>query len=263
MRRFVIACLLALAAGVAASASADAPRARLRSFVCQQALDPAARAISVTAVMRPLPGTAKLAMRFELLKRAKRYGHWTSVAGTGLRSWLTPPRSDPALGSRPGDVWVLKHPVVTLAAPDFYRFRVTFRWSDAASHTIGRAVRVSAVCFQPELRPDLVVQRVTIAPLAPGQDRYRADIRNAGKTAAGSFEVQLADGSTVQNHTVVRLAANRTTQVSFKAPACSAGHSVTVTADPGNVLDDADRGNNSLTVACPAAQTSWRLHGAR
>jgi hypothetical protein len=68
MRRFVVAGMVALVAGsgAVALATADPPRARLTSFVCQTALDPAERAISVTAVMRPLPRTGKMAMRFQL-----------------------------------------------------------------------------------------------------------------------------------------------------------------------------------------------------
>ncbi len=149
--------LVALAggSGAVALAMADAPRARLTSYLCQTALDPAERAISVTAVMRPVSGTGKMAMRFQLIKRTHRYSRPVALAGTDLNSWLTP--KNPTLGSRPGDRWVVKHPVVDLAGPDFYRFKVAFRWSDASGHVIGRAVRSSPLCFQPERRPDLEV----------------------------------------------------------------------------------------------------------
>ena len=71
--------------------------------------------MSVTAVMRPVPGTTKLAMRFELLSRRHRSGGAVSITAHGLGNWITP--DDRTLGQRPGDVWIVDHPVVDLDAP--------------------------------------------------------------------------------------------------------------------------------------------------
>src|SRR5438270_7459015 len=157
MRRSALICFLTLVGASAASAASpgvDPAPVKLRGFVCQSALDPGSRATSVTAAMRPQPGTQKLAMRFELLKQNRRHGRAISLTGSKLKTWLTPLPKDPTLGTLPTDKWIVKHPVVDLAAPAFYRFKVTFRWSGAGGQVIGRAVRFSPVCFQPELRPD-------------------------------------------------------------------------------------------------------------
>jgi hypothetical protein len=254
MRRFAIACIVALAAGLSASASARTQAAHLRGFVCQQALDPAARAVSVSAVMQTLPGTQKLAMRFELLRRTRRKGRPVSLSGRKLKTWITPrpSSSSPALGSRPGDRWIVKHPVVDLAGPFYYQFRVTFRWTGANDQPIARAVRTSPICFQPEPRADLRVQDVKVTPVSgqPGVDQYVAEIINAGRTASGRFDVEFSDGATDQTTTVPQLLARRATRVTFEAAACSAAAPATITADPTGMVDDADPSNNSMTVSC-------------
>jgi hypothetical protein len=257
MRRFVIAGLIALAAvsaTVATAATADGPSARLRGFVCQTALDPASRGMSITAVMRPLPATMKLAMRFELLKRTKRWGRSVSLSGSGLKTWITP--KDPTLGREPGDKWVVKHPVVDLAAPAYYRFKVTFRWTGANGHVIGKTVRESPLCFQPELRADVEVTGIQVVPVLgnPGLDRYLGTIRNAGRTASGPFRVEFTDGPdgpwSPQFKSISQLLPHHQTMVSFKGPVCSAAAPATITADPDHQVDDANPSNNSMQTTC-------------
>jgi hypothetical protein len=262
MRRFVVAGLVALVAGSGAVALAAAvpPRARLTSFVCQTALDPAERAISVTAVMRPLPGTGKMAMRFQLLKRTKRFSRPVALTGSDLNSWLTP--KNPTLGSRPGDRWVVKHPVVDLAGPDFYRFKVAFRWSDSSGKVIGTAVRTTRLCFEPERRADLEVLGIQVAALAgdPGFDSYHAVIRNTGKTASGPFQVQFSDGvpADTMTKTVPQVPPHHQRVAYFKAPACSASAPATITADPDHLVDVSSRTNSSMMTTCASAVPSLR-----
>ncbi len=258
----MVAGLIALVAGsgAVALAMADSPRTRLTSFVCQTALDPAERAVSVTAVMRPIPGTGKMAMRFQLLKRTKRFSRPVALAGSDLNSWLTP--KNPTLGSRPGDRWVVKHPVVDLAGPDFYRFKVAFRWSDVSGHVIGTAVRATRLCFQPERRADLEVVAIQVAPLVsdPGFDSYHAAIRNTGKTASGPFQVQFSDGVSEDTmiRTVQQLPPHHQRVVYFKAPACSAVTPATITADPEHLVDVSSRTNSSMMTTCASATPSLR-----
>jgi hypothetical protein len=260
MRRVALASLLALVAGSAAGAAAmapvPAPNARLTSFVCQKARDPAERAVSITAVMRPVPGTMKMAMRFELLKRARRRSRPVALTGTDLGTWLTPTK-DPTLGSRPGDRWVVNHPVTDLAGPAFYRFSVAFRWTDASSHVIGRAVRTSPLCFQPERRADIQVVAINVTPVAgsSGSDAYVAHIRNTGKTATGPFQVELSDGvpaNTVYK-SVAQVLPHHQRGVYFRAPACSAAAPVTITADPTQQVDVSSRSHSSMTTTCASA----------
>src|SRR5947209_6053947 len=102
-----------LAGGLCAGASAAGnppPRAQLRQFICQTGMDPASRAVSVTAVMRPLPGTRRMALRFQLLWSRRQAGPFRPVRGGDLGSWIAPANS--TLGQQPGDVWILNKQVV-------------------------------------------------------------------------------------------------------------------------------------------------------
>ena len=114
----------------AAPAAAEAPRAELSNFFCQTAWSPLNRQISVTAVMRPEPGTERMELRFELLRRLPGYRRFEPVRGGDLGKWIHP--NDPTLGQRTADVWKLQKQVAELYAPAVYRFRVTFRWIFAA-----------------------------------------------------------------------------------------------------------------------------------
>lgn len=263
VKRLIASCLivgiagLASVAGPAIATGASPPRARLKAFVCQHALDPAARAVSVTAVMRPLAGTRKMALRFQLLRTPGSRGPVSAVKGGDLGAWVSP--ATRTLGRQPDDVWVFNKQVVDLAAPAGYRFRVSFRWSGTRGRVLGSEVRVSQTCVQPELRPDLLVQSVKVQASAGGQaaDLYTATIRNRGATAARQFQVQFSCCSTptspavLKSLTVQHLAARASMQESFAGPPCTAGAPATITVDPTRQVDDYDRANNSLTVACP------------
>ena len=117
MRRALVTCLIAAAAagGTSTVAAAEAPRASLEAPICQQASDPLDRVIAITAVMRPLTGTARMELQFNLLEKPRGSSSYSVVTGGDLGKWITP--SDPALGQRPDDVWILRKLVVNLAAP--------------------------------------------------------------------------------------------------------------------------------------------------
>lgn len=244
-----------IGSAVASGASAPAPRDQLRSFVCQKALDPPARAISVQAVMRPVSGTAKMQMRFELMRRSKTGEPFRLVRGRLLGSWTSPP--NPSLGQRPGDVWIVNHPVVDLPAPATYRFRVSFRWTNAAGQKLSTAVQTSPNCAQPELRADLLVRSLTVTPAGSGRATYTAVITNRGVTAASPVEVDLAGASAnPQTATVGSVGPRSTARQRFTAPACTAGAALTVTVDPSHAVDEYDFTNNTLTMPCPASGSS-------
>ncbi len=267
--RFLIAAgacaIVCTASASAASASASPPLDQLRSFVCQKALDPPARAISVQAVMRPVPGTARMQMRFDLMRKTAPGTSFTMVRGRQLDSWISP--QDPTLGQRPDDVWILNHPVVDLAAPATYRFRVRFRWIGTQGQRLATAVETTAGCYQPEMRADLLVRSLNVGASSgssgspgssgsSGDELYAAVIANRGQTGAGPFQVVLARaGSTPTTATVAWLAPHSTVREQFVAPACSAGTNLTVTVDPADTIDESDFANNTLTTACPAPAT--------
>jgi hypothetical protein len=152
MRRLLILSVLASAAGPAAlgasvAAGADPPRAILNGFVCRTSATALNRAISITAVMRPVSGTERMALKFELQRRAAGTASFADVSGGDLGKWIYP-ADPPTLGTRPDDVWKLDKQVVNLASA-VYRFRVTFRWIGAGGSVLGTAVRRSPRCDQP------------------------------------------------------------------------------------------------------------------
>jgi hypothetical protein len=268
VRRLTIIGALALAACAAAAADAQTPEAQqtsLRSYTCQHALDPAARAVSITAAMRPLAGTQKMQMRFQLLKRATKHGHGVTVSGRGLGTWITP--ADPTLGQRSGDRWVVHHPVVDLAAPAFYRFKVSFRWFGSGGTVLGTSDRKTRTCYQPELRPDVTISALKIVPLTAGSDRYAVVIGNRGKTAAGPFTVELTVGAAPTQQTltepVTSLPPHTRTTVRFKGPACMAAEPIMVIVDPQQQVDDYDRTNNTFAETCPGTSAPGTAHRGR
>jgi hypothetical protein len=265
--RFLIAAgaiAILCTAGTASAASSTPPLDQLRSFVCQKALDPPARAISVQAVMRPVMGTSRMQIRFDLMRKTAQGTSFTMVRGRQLDSWISP--QDPTLGQRPDDVWILNHPVVDLAAPATYRFRVRFRWIGAQGQRLATAVQTTAGCYQPEMRADLLVRTLNVGASGAGSsgssgssgpETYAAVIANRGETGAGPFQVVLAGaGSTPQTVTVAWLAPHSTVREQFVAPACTAGTNLTATVDPAHTIDEYDFANNTLTTGCPAVAPS-------
>jgi CARDB len=236
------------------AASGAPPRVQLRAFVCHRALDPPNRSISVTATMRPAPGTRHLSLKFELLSRGAGGAAEKVVRAGDLGVWIAP--QNPTLGQLPGDVWNLQKSVVELAAPDVYRFRVAFRWTGAGGRVLGSAVRSSRRCLQQELRPDLLVRSiaVTAVPARPNKDLYTAVIANAGNTGAGPFDILFApaDGSAPKTHTVAHLRPHSSRRESFLGPLCTAASDPTITVDSASQIDDLNRANNALTATCPA-----------
>jgi hypothetical protein len=242
------------AAGAAGGAgAADTTHARLHNFECRKALEPSQREVSVDAVMHPVPGTEKLSLRFQLLSRTGRVGPFTTVRAGDLGKWISP--SDPTtLGQRPGDVWVFSHPVVGLVAPASYRFRVSFRWTGAKGRVLATAVDETKTCFQPELRPDLVLQSLTVqaVPSKPDRSDYIAVIANDGVTGAGPFNVVLSSGGApAATRTVDWLGPHTSRSLTLRGPVCSPSAPPTVAVDPTRqVTDDLNVTSNSASAVC-------------
>ena len=196
-------------------------------------------------------------MRVNLWQRmpGSRWAQRTDVPGLGV--WISP--SDPLLGSRPGDVFKYRQAVGRLVVPAAYRFRVTFRWSDAAGAVVRQTAATTAPCREPDLRPDLVLDTVVAAPSprAPGLVRYTVMVRNAGRSAAPRSVVAatLPGDATPNQRTrqVPRLRSGASATVAFTGPGCAAGEQPAMfVADPGNAVEEASEGNNELAANCPA-----------
>lgn len=240
------------AAAPSAGSSAMPPRSHLRGFVCQRAVDPLRRTVSVTAVMRPVPGTLRMAVRFDLLSRSRTGGAFSAVHVGDLGTWLSP-IDQPTLGQRPGDVWVISHPVAGLGAPATYHYRVVFRWIGANGRVLVTRARLTANCFESELRPDLQVTSIAVSSVVakPAVDSYSALIKNAGASAAGPFTVEFALPGRIVDRTVRRLRAHSTRTETFQGPLCTAASDPTVTVDPAHRILDVNPNNNALQATCP------------
>ena len=253
-----LACLPGVASGATARSSAtgggsDSSRASLTGLDCQHALMPANREFSDTAVMRAMGGTRREGIRFRLVRRPAKGGAFTPVHGPGLGTWLT--RQG---GGHPGDVWRVIHTVSDLSAPAVYRFIVGFRWIGSDGTVLARASRTSHTCFQPELRPDLVVRSITVSSDSAdsSDDIYRARIRDAGATGAGPFQVQLGiqDQHQVEDtRRVAHIDPHQTLVVKLIGAVCNSSDPPTVTADPRHRVHVYTRAHASLTATCPAS----------
>jgi hypothetical protein len=258
------AAVVAVPAAAAAAPAPTPPRSQLSGFACTHALDPGARAVAIKATMRPLDGTQKMAMRFELLQRAPGMPV-EEVTGGDLGTWRTP--TTPTLGRLPGDIWRVQKSVYNLDVPFNYQFRVTFRWTGPTGKVIGTATRYTKTCRQVELRPDLAVKSIAVAPIAahPKKELYTAVIVNQGLTGAGPFDVLFApgDSSAPTTDTIAYLGPGKTRTLTFTGPVCDATSPPSVSADSASQIDDFDRTNNVLDATCPAASgtTSARRQG--
>jgi hypothetical protein len=251
--------------GAAPTAGHGSARARLPYAAtlasCRRSPRIAGRVATVATTMRPVAGGTRLALRIVLYQRLLGAGRWTLRSDVpGLGTWTTP--SDPALGSRPADAFKYRQAVARLVVPFAYRFRVDFRWSDTAGEVVRRARATTATCREPDLRPDLLVDRIDVTPLlrAATRARYDVTIRNAGRSAAhvvvaAAFPSDPAAGAT---HPAGRLAAGASELVTFFGPTCAPAAPPSFTVDPSNAIEESREDDNALTAVCPATAATLR-----
>ncbi len=239
MRRALLPILFLLAFPAAADA------ASVKLVDCVPAVDPVGRAATFEARVRTARHSTRMQVRFTLQVREDGVSGWRRVVAEGLDSWLT---SNPGVRR-----YTYDKTVQNLAAPAAYRVVVRFRWLDAAGSVLKGTRRRSAVCRQPDLRPELSAQRVDVMPgMELGTARYAVVVRNAGRSPAGAFAVVLRAGAEVlAPQTVPALAAGERRVVTFTGPACTAGEELEVTVDPGDDVDERDEEDNVLLATCP------------
>lgn len=246
MRRFAItASLLALAGGGAAALAQTPPAQRppLKATLetCQAGTTPADRYAVFTGSMPTQQKAASLWMRFDLFERTPQTKAFDHVALAKWGIWERTTKS-----GVPGFIFTKR--VDQLAAPAAYRAVVSFRWYDAKGKLLRSERRVSAVCHQPDPRPDLHVKRVTF-----DSGKAHVVVRNRGRSAAGTFDVSATLGSgTGLSRTVSGLPQGAQTTLTFPAGRCGAGQSATITLDPSAAVDEADEADDSVTVPCPS-----------
>lgn len=233
-----------------ASVAASLLPASLANPVCHHALNPVNRSVAATAVVRPVTGASKVAIDFRLLRRTPGTS-FALVHASGLNTWVTKSLA------RTSDTWRLIHTVSDLSAPAAYRFSVKFRWMGSSGQIIDRTVRSGRICHQPELRPDLQVLKIDVAPDSANaqDDVYRAEIHDAGATGAGPFQVQLSDQGTVTTHRILHIRRHSSLWVPLVGPLCNSANPPVVTVDPHERIDVYSRSQASLTATCPAASS--------
>lgn len=239
MRRLL---LLSLVASLAVAAPADAaPLAKVRTLACQSDREQSGRSATFAGDIRAIPGSVRLQIKFVLQARGVDGEGWAAVAAPGFRTWNT---------SAPGVArYVHEKQVDDLLAPAAYRVIVRFRWLGPAGEVVLRMRRVSRVCRQPDLRPDLAPVR-----LARSAGGYVVTVANDGRGDAGPFAVTLEMlGRTYEIGRVEKLAAGRSIRLEAQIPECRPGETLIVRVDPADAVDEADEQANKLVRTCPAA----------
>jgi hypothetical protein len=240
MRRVLLITLLALAFPAAASA------ATVKTVACTPALAPAARGATFAARMKAVKGSARMQLRFTLQVRADGATSWRRVSAAGFDTWLS---------SQPGvRRYSYTRTIQNLTAPADYRTTVRFRWLDAGGDPLRTARDTSSGCRQPDLRPDLEIAGVDVAPaVRADQRRYTVTVRNAGRSDAAAFDLGLRVGDVELGPLpVFGLGAGARRDVTVTGPACTPDAAPVVTADAGAAIDERDEDDNVLAAACPA-----------
>jgi hypothetical protein len=261
--RLVVATLAAFVPAAALAAAPSPPRAALTGVLCQRALDPAARVVSVTAVMRPVEGTERMQVEFRLLQRLAGARRYLSLGGVGLDTWLEPPV--PTLGQRPADVWRVIKPVSDLAAPAVYRFAVAFRWLGGGGHVLKMLTRSSRTCRQVERRADLVVAATTVTADQghPSLDAYRVRVVNRGATGARHVTVRFTQAGRSEDKTIRYVRAHQRQDVTFPGALCDPSDPPYVTVDPDQQIDVYTRAQSTRVFSCPSPDRRSRTLSSR
>ena len=228
-----------------APAAARAP-ASVKLLGCVEALAPEARTATFEARMRADAGSERMQLRFTLQARVGAAPTWRRVVADGLGEWLT---SAP-LVSR----YTYAKTVENLSAPASYRMLVRFRWLDADGAVIEHARAVSRACRQSDMRADLRPTGVEVVPAPDGtRASYRVTVRNAGRSAAGPFEVGFSvAGVALAPAGLPGLEPDARRTLVFSGPPCAPGVPLVATVDAGDSVDERDERDDVLATTCPA-----------
>ena len=182
---------------------------------------------------------AKMQLRFTLQVQTPDDPRWRKVTAPNWGEWITVPPSFAR--------YTYSRTVQDLLPPANYRAVVNFRWKDRKGRTIRSERAVSAVCKQPDTRPDLVVRNVRFE-----NGQYIATIFNRGRdSAAGQFAVDfIVDGVPLGTVEVVGLAPLTSVLAVLPGARCVPGTPLEAVVDPRSEVDEADEENDSLSAFC-------------
>lgn len=237
--------LLALGLALPATAAAAVPSTSTKLSGCHSSLQLLQRRFDLSAHMRAVRGTKRMAIRFDLFEHRTGQVGYSVVQAPSFGVWLASKSAAPFNYIRR---------INGLDAPATYRVTVGYRWYGAHGKVLHTLHRVTRTCHQYDLRPDLRVRRIVVEHGKRGHDRYTVVVRNVGATAAHAFVLRLSfPGGAVKLWDVTGLAAGATVgRTLTAAPACTKG-APTATVDSGANVDEANEQNNALVATCPAA----------
>lgn len=238
----IAAAAVAVPAAFAVPGSAQAPTAGVKVTECAQGSEAKDRFVEFRGVMRQVPGSQTMWMRFGLQERLGDRP-FLRVRPPGLGVWRK---------SRPGvAAFAYRQEVRELQAGSEYRARVRFRWYDAQGDLVRQAVRRSASCREGGQLPNLAVKRIRAEPVteSPGLQRYAIRVVNRGSGATEGADVSLdVDGAAVDTVAVGALAPGQSRDVFVNGPACRFG--VRAHADPSDVVVESAESDNVLRRRC-------------
>ncbi|WCB92719.1 hypothetical protein DSM104299_01417 [Baekduia alba] len=239
---------LVAAAAPAWAGAADKPALGAKVTTCTTGTDPATRAAVFTGTMPAAVKTKRLQMRFALMQRlgTSAKAPFKKVAVPGWSGWVTSDAGRDAL--------VFSKRVEGLTAPAAYRAVVTFRWLDAKGHAQRTTTRTTAICDQPDPRPDLVLAGLDAAPVGKAQAAYTVSVENEGHSDADPFAVTITVGGVVSDPiTLGPIAPGAQATGSLAAPRCAPGSTITVTLDVAETVDESVESDDVVERPCPLA----------
>jgi hypothetical protein len=250
MRRFLPVVLVVVVALPLAAATAQAAVEPVVLGVdvssCQTGASATQRNAVFTGSMPADSDAMRLGMRFDLQERRAGADDYKSPKLPNFGVWQ---KSDSGATG-----YVIDKRVEQLAAGSSYRVVVHYRWYAKSGKLVRKAVRTSAVCKQPDLRPDLRLLSVGVEPGSdPTTSIYRVTVRNEGVGAVvDPFRVTLAlDGRALPvGEPVPSLAPGASSVASFTGPRCGAGSLLRAVVDPAGAVDESDETDNVLQRAC-------------
>jgi CARDB protein len=247
VRRVALPIALFTALALPAGAQAQAPPLRAKLIACQSGPAATDRTATFVGSMPAVAGTKRMWMRFDLYARIPPATDFAAVKAPKLGVWQ---KSAPGKAS---SGFVFTQRVQGLTAPASFRAQVRFRWYGKGSRLLRSATRTSAICKQPDQRPDLRAGDLDAArgPLLD-QATYELDVRNEGRTAASGFDVVLTVGGAEQpaQH-VAGLAPAGTTTVTFVAPRCAPASMLRFELDAEDEVEESGELDDVVQRACP------------
>jgi hypothetical protein len=226
--------------GLTAGAQA-APRTSVKVTECQVGKTPETRLATFQGRMRAIKGTARMAMRFELVAETPAAASPQVVDAPALSPWRR---------SRSGvSEFTYSQTIKGLAPGVTYRSIVSYRWYDAKGRVIERAERRSGTCVQRGDLPNLVLASVKSARgEVPGTGVYTVSVGNTGQGDVGKFTVSLiADGAHIDTRTIDGLKSGEFTTVRFTGPYCGRLRAV---VDRGHDVPETVEDDNELKARC-------------